>query len=111
MLYWSKDIEHNIYITNEAKTMLNKHIDFLNRVSINSTIKLKKNIKEYLIILKHFPRIGQKIYLGNIELLGLRKIVVNKRYILVYNIVQNKIYITAIFDSRQNNNYYLINKI
>ena len=48
-----------------AKTMLDNHIDFLNKVSINATIKLKKNIREYLIILKHFPKIGQKIYLSN----------------------------------------------
>ena len=90
-----------------AKTMLDNHINFLNKVSINATIKLKKSIREYLIILKHFPKIGQKIYSSNEKIIRLRKLVINKRYILIYHIVKNKIYIRASLDSRQNNNYYL----
>lgn len=91
-----------------AKTMLDNHIDFLNKVSINATIKLKKNIREYLIILKHFPKIGQKIYLSNEKIFQLRKLIINKRYIIIYHIVKNNIYIRAVLDSRQNNKYYLI---
>lgn len=95
-------------MTNKAKTMLDNHIKFLNKVSINAIIKLKKNIREYLIILKHFPKIGQKIYLSNEEIFQLRKLVINKKYILIYHIVKNKIYIRSILDSRQKNNNYLI---
>ena len=65
MLYWRKNIEYNIDITNEAKIQINKHINFLSRVSINAAIKLKKDIKEYLIILKHFPRIGKRLHYDN----------------------------------------------
>lgn len=87
--------------------MLDSHINFLNRVSVNAAIKLKKNVREYLIILKHFPKIGQKIHLNTKRLFQLRRLVINKRYILIYFIAKNNIYINAILDSRQNNNYYL----
>lgn len=106
MQYWRRDIDYNIYITSEAKTMLDKHFNFLGRVSINAVIKLKKTIKEYLIILKHFPKIGKILY-GSKLPLQYRILVVHKRYILIYYIVKNNIYIKTILDSRQNNIYYL----
>lgn len=106
MRYWRIDIEYNILITNEARTMLDKHFIFLGRVSINAKIKLKKNIREYLIILKYFPKIGQKIY-SDSEI-KLRKLTISKRYVLIYYILKNKIYIKTVLDTRQNNNYYLI---
>ena len=87
--------------------MLDNHINFLNRVSVNAAIKLKKNVREYLIILKHFPKIGQKISLNKKNLFQLRRLVINKRYILIYFIVKNNIFIDAILDSRQKNNNYL----
>ena len=109
MQYWREDIEYNIYISIEAKAMLSKHINFLNRVSINSSTKLKKNIKEYLIILKHYPYIGKKLNSDNSQLqIIYRKLVINRIYNLVYCVIDNNIYIEAILDSRQNNNYYLI---
>ena len=88
--------------------MLDSHINFLNRVSVKAAIKLKKNVREYLIILKHFPKIGQKISLNKKKFFQLRRLVINKRYILIYFIVKNNIFIDAIIDSRQNNDYYLI---
>lgn len=88
--------------------MLNKHINFLTQVNINAATKLKKNIREYTIILKHFPRIGKKLYSDSELPLTYRKVVINKRYSLIYYIIRNNIYIDAILDSRQNNNYYKI---
>ena len=94
-------------MTNEAKTMLDKHLDFLGQVSVNAVIKLKKTIKEYLIILKHFPRIGKILYSSKLPL-QYRTLVVHKKYILIYYIVKNNIYIKTILDTRQNNKYYKI---
>ena len=86
--------------------MLNKHINFLSRASINAATKIKKNIKEYLIVLKHFPKIGKKLNFNNKLPLTYRKVVISKRYNLIYYIVKNNIYIETILDSRQNNIYY-----
>lgn len=100
-------MEYNVYITNNAKMMINRHIRFLNNVNVKASIRLKQTFKEYIIILKHFPRIGRKINQTNKKLpFTIRKMVINKRYILIYAIYKNNIFIEAILDVRQNKNYY-----
>ena len=88
--------------------MLNSHINFLSQVSINAATKLKRIIKEYTIILRHFPRIGKKLYFESKLPITYRKLVIDKRYSLIYYIIKNNIYIDAILDTRQNNKYYKI---
>lgn len=85
--------------------MINNHINFLNRVSVNATINFKKEIKEYLIVLKHFPKVGQKIYLSGKQMFQARRLIIKKRYMLVYIIVKNNIYINDVIDVRQSNIY------
>lgn len=106
MLYWRNKTQYKVYITDNAKDMLQRHILFLNRVSKNSSIKLKSTIMHYFIILKYFPKIGRKLYTKNKLPIQYRKLVVDKRYILIYYVSKGNIYIDAMLDSRQNNAYY-----
>ena len=94
-------MEYKIYLTYNAKKMINEHIEFLSKVSIKAAINLKQIFKEYIIILKHFPYLGKKINKKLPTYIG--KMVINKRYILIYFLINNKIYIDKILDSRQNN--------
>lgn len=99
-------MQYKIYITNDAKKMLNKHITSLSKMSISAAIKLKNNIKDHFVILKYFPKIGRKLYAKKQLPIQYRKLVVNKKHILIYYISKSNIYIDAILDSRQNNIYY-----
>ena len=100
-------MEYSIIVTNEANLMLEKHIKFLSKVSINAAINLKILIKESLIILKHFPRIGYKLKRHKKLPTYYRKLVISKRYIIIYYIYKDIVYIQSILDSRQNNKKYL----
>ena len=92
-----------VYITDNAINMLNKHIDFLGKVSKKATLKLLNLFDEYLIILKYFPQIGNAIYKNKNQ--NFRKIVMNKRYVLIYYVFKNNVFIEAVLDARQKNNY------
>ena len=85
--------------------MIKAHISFLSKVSIKAAIKLKQTFKEYIIILKYYPKLGIKLNLIREKPPSIRKMVIEKRYILIYFIVNNNIYIDTILDSRQNNKY------
>lgn len=52
-------MKYNIYLTNNANNMIKRHILFLSKVSIKASIKLKQTFKEYIIILKHYPKLGK----------------------------------------------------
>ena len=107
MQLWSKAIKHNIYLTNNAYNMIKAHISFLSKVSIKAAIKLKQTFKKYIIILKYYPKLGKELNSKSKKppSIKIRKMVIEKRYILLYFIVNNNIYIDAILDSRRNNKY------
>lgn len=98
-------MKYNIYLTNNANNMIKRHILFLSKVSIKAAIKLKQTFKEYMIILKYYPELGKKLNLKREKPPSIRKMVIEKRYILIYFIINNNIYIDTILDSRQNNKY------
>lgn len=54
-------MKYNIYLTNNANNMIKRHILFLSKVSVKTSIKLKQTFKEYIIILKHYPKLGKKL--------------------------------------------------
>ncbi len=98
-------MKYNIYLTNNANNMIKRHILFLSKVSVKTSIKLKQTFKEYIIILKHYPKLGKKLNFKREKPPSIRKMVIDKRYILIYFIINNNIYIDTILDSRQNNKY------
>lgn len=98
-------MKYNIYLTNNAYNMIKAHISFLSKVSIKAAIKLKQTFKEYIIILKYYPKLWKKLNSKREKPPSIRKMVFEKRYILIYFIVNNNIYIDTILDSRQNNKY------
>ena len=80
-------MKYNIYITNSASIMMKKHVKFLSKKSIKSAINLKSIFIEHIIILKYFPKIGQKIYRNNTKIPRIiRKMIINKRYINLFNL-------------------------
>ena len=98
-------MKYNIYLTNNAYNMIKAHISFLSKVSIKAAIKLKQTFKEYIIILKYYPKLGRKLNSKREKPPSIRKMVIEKRYILIYFIENNNIYIDTILDSSQNNKY------
>lgn len=98
-------MEYKVYYTNKSRKMLNSHISFLSRVSLNASTKLKCTFEEYINTLKVFPKIGSKVDFNGKLPSKYRKMVISKRYILIYIVSQNYIYIETILDSRQNNKY------
>ena len=93
----------NFYITYNAQNSIDKHIQFLSNVSIKAAIKLNEILKDYILILKYFPKIGKMIYKIKEPPIQFRKLVINKQYILIYYIQKNNVFIDDILDARQNN--------
>lgn len=97
---------YKVFHTRKSRRMLKKHMRFLSKVSLPATVKLKKKIDNYIDTLKVFPRTGSKVYFEEELPSKYRKMVINKRYILIYFINKNNVYIETILDARQRNSYY-----
>lgn len=87
--------------------MLKKHIKFLANININFAKKYKNNILRSIEKLKYmperFPYIKNKILPKN----KYHKLVVNKRYLVIYQINFNIVFIDYILDCRQGYNWLL----
>lgn len=97
--------KYKIIIPNTAKQMLILHKEFLARVSTNGSKKLiqefYEGIQRIIVNPKGYPYLDKnKTY---------RKYIFYKRYLIIYLIEKNIIYIDYIVDTRQN--YFNIFKI
>lgn len=93
--------KYRVIISDRALSMLTDHISFLSKVSVDSANKLKQIIINEIKELKSFP---EKYPWITYELLPKNKYhkkVINKRYIVIYQIKENTIYVDYIIDGRQ----------
>jgi len=79
----------------EASMMLRSHIEFLSRVSVKASEKLSK---EYIEAIKRNPNGYPYFNTKSVY----RKYIFYKRYLIIYLVEKNIIYIDYIVDTRQN---------
>lgn len=88
---------YKVYISKKARKAINSHVRFLARVNINASQKLFNKFLEKISSLDFMPNRGQvvKLFIEN-----RRKLVINKKFIILYSIYKNVIYIENIINAK-----------
>ena len=91
----------HVFVEPTANKKLADHIEFLSRVSENAAIRLYKEYEEALVYLKNTPE-SCPTYLPRMSIdAQLRYKLCGKRYRIVFEIVDDAVYVYDIQDCRQ----------
>ncbi len=99
--------EYKIIISEKAMEMLSTHIAFIANVSKEAAIKQKNKllteIKEISNMPEKYPWLSNELLPAN----KYHKKIVDKRYIIIYQVKANNIFVDYIIDGRQDYNWLL----
>lgn len=92
---------YHVIISERAGEMLMQHFRFLAQVSIQAADKLRRDVVEAAKSLQEFPERGSWLTDPLLPANKYRKLLVDKRYLLIYQIKDDTVYIDYILDCRQ----------
>lgn len=98
---------YQVIISDEATQMLLSHVRFLAQVSEVAALRLIEAFQEKTNSLKQFP--DRNLYLND-KMLAVgkyQKLLLEKRYLLVYQIKEEIVYVDAVVDTRQDYSWLL----
>jgi plasmid stabilization system protein ParE len=95
------DKRYQVIIAERAGEMLVQHTRFLAQVSSQAADKLRIDIIEAAKSLQEFPERGSWLVDPALPANEYRKLLVDKRYLLIYKIKDDKVYIDYMVDCRQ----------
>ena len=91
--------KYNIVISKLTNKTLKENINFLKEFSIPYAFKIESCIRKSILNLKQFPH-SNSIY-KTTNICTYRKLIVKKRYNIIYAVIKNTIYVFYIHDGRQ----------
>lgn len=95
------DKKYDIVISDAALTMLDSHMDFLARTSKNAALKATEQILSDMESLsknpERYPVLDNQFISDN----NYRKMLSERRYLIIYEISENTVYVDYIVDCRQ----------
>ncbi|WP_425057917.1 hypothetical protein SCACP_24840 [Sporomusa carbonis] len=97
----SGDKRYHVIISERAGEMLVQHTRFLAQVSPQAADKLRMDIIEAAKSLQEFPERGSWLVDPVLPANVYRKLLVDKRYLLIYKIKDDTVYIDYMVDCRQ----------
>lgn len=97
----SADKQYNVIISDRAGEMLIQHARFLAQVSIKAADELRTNIIEAARSLHVLPERGPWLSDPALPANKYRKLLVDKRYLLIYQIKDDTVFLDYIIDCRQ----------
>jgi plasmid stabilization system protein ParE len=97
----SVDKRYRVIIPERAGEMLVQHARFLAQVNTQAADKLRIDVIEAAKSLQEFPERGSRLTDPALPANKYRKLLVDKRYLLIYQIKDNTVYIDYIVDCRQ----------
>lgn len=98
---------YDIKVSNNAKRMLEQHISFINNVDHLSAINTKDILLNAIKSLEEIPMRCPYFNEGFIVKNKYRKLIVNKRYIIIFQIRDMTVYVDYIIDTRQDYQFLL----
>jgi|SRR5699024_10423554 len=99
--------EFEVVISERAAEMLVTHVRFLAEVSPQSSDDLRKKIIDSSKSLQHFPERNPYLSDPLLPANKYRKMTINKRYLLIYQVVDRTVYVDYIVDCRQDYRWLL----
>ncbi len=98
---------YHVIISERAGDMMMQHIRFLAKVSPQAADRLRRDFVEAAESLQEFPERGSWLSDPLLQANKYRKLLVDKRYMLIYQIKDNTVYIDYIVDCRQDYRWLL----
>lgn len=95
------DKRYKVIISDKAMSMLASHVRFLAQVSVNAALKLKAELIKEMQSLDYMPEGYPWLTDEYIPPNKYRKKLVSKRYLLIYQIIDDTVYIDYVLDCRQ----------
>lgn len=92
---------YDVIISERAADMLIQHVRFIAKVSPEAADKLRTEIIEASRSLQRLPERNLELYDSMLPTNKYRKMIISKRYLLVYQIKAETVYIDYILDCRQ----------
>lgn len=103
----SRNKRYDIVISDEATQMLIFHTRFLAQVSEPAAWRLTEAFQEKAKSLEQFPERNPWLTDPLIQAGKYRKLLLEKRYLPVYQIKENTVYVDAVVDTRQDYGWLL----
>jgi plasmid stabilization system protein ParE len=103
----SENKRYTVVISDEAKQMLVSHARFLAQVSEHAALRLIEDFQVRAKSLGQFPERNSWLVDKLIPPGKYRKLLLDKRYLLVYQIKENTVYVDAVVDARQDYGWLL----
>jgi len=104
----TENIDYRVTVSDAALAMLDSHIEFLARVSVQAAENLMNEILDDIESLVHFP---ERFPIFESEFIPdgrYRKMLSAKRYLILYEIDRNDVYVDYIVDCRQDYEWLLL---
>jgi plasmid stabilization system protein ParE len=98
---------YQVIISEEAARMLASHARFLAQVSETAALSLIAEFDEKAKLLKQFPERNPRLSDPLIPTGKYRKLLIAKRYLLIYLVKGDKVYVDAVVDCRQDYGWLL----
>jgi plasmid stabilization system protein ParE len=92
---------YQVIISDRATELLVQHVRFLSQVSIQAADQLRINIVEAAQSLQEFPHRHAWLVDPSLPVNKYRKLLVDSRYLLIYQIKDDIVYIDFMVDCRQ----------
>lgn len=103
----SENKRYTVVISDEATQMLVSHARFLAQISEHAAIRLIETFEVKAKSLEQFPERNLWLVDPQISSGKYRKLLLEKRYLLVYQIKENTVYVDAVLDTRQDYGWLL----
>jgi hypothetical protein len=91
---------YKIIVSDRAIEMLMQHVRFMAQISLQAADKLRAEIIEAAKSLENFPERNSWLSDSVLPASKYRKMIINKRYLLIYQIRADSVYIEYILDCR-----------
>ena len=103
----SENKRYNVVISDGATQMFLSHVRFLAQVSEPAALRLIEVFQEKAKSLEQFPE--RNLWLTDLLIPAgkYRKLLLGKRYLLVYQIKNSTVYVDAVVDTRQDYGWLL----
>ena len=98
---------YKIIVSDRATEMLMQHVRFMAQISLQAADKLRAEIIEAAKSLENFPERNSWLSDPVLPASKYRKMIINKRYLLIYQIRADSVYIEYILDCRQDYQWLL----